>query len=208
MIDLLFCFAMILIQSVSMRSLRRTSLGGWNFLVSGMGFSFSSFPPSSHSRISVCSEASGAIGYGAFDDNKWFHGRWSPHQIPLSVAYKEPFPVVLAAHVLDHRCSRRRILFHVDNEAVVQTLNSRTFTDPNINHLLRSLLKVAVRLSYTFTALHVPGKNNGVADALSRFNWQGFRSQAPYATKSPVPISRHLVAQLSTVIYKLATFPS
>lgn len=111
-------------------------------------------------------------------------------------------------HVLDHRCSRRRILFQVDNEAVVQTLNSRTFTDPNINHLLRSLLKVAVRLSYTFTALHVPRKNNGVADALSRFNWQGFRSQAPYATKSPVPISRHLVAQLSTVIYKLATFPS
>ena len=92
-------------------------------------------------------------------DNKWFHGRWSLHQIPLSVAYKEPFAVVLAAHVLDHRCSRRRILFHVDNEAVVQTLNSRTFTDPNINHLLRSLLEVAVCLSYTFTALHVPGKN-------------------------------------------------
>ena len=38
-----------------------------------------------------------------------------------------------------------------------------------IMHLLRSLLKVAACLSFTFTAVHVPGKNNGVADALSRF---------------------------------------
>ena len=58
------------------------------------------------------------IGYGAFMDNEWFNGRWSPLQLPLLIAYKELFPVVLAAHVWGPRWSRRRILFPVDNEAV------------------------------------------------------------------------------------------
>ena len=30
---------------------------------------------------------------------QWFNGRWSTLQLPLSIAYKELFLVVLAAHV-------------------------------------------------------------------------------------------------------------
>ena len=78
------------------------------------------------SDFAVCSDASGVIGYGAFMDNEWFNGRWSPLQLPLSIAYKELFPVVLVVHVWGPRWSRRCILFHVDNEAVVHILNSRT----------------------------------------------------------------------------------
>lgn len=66
-------------------------------------------------------------------------------------------------------------------------------------HSLRSLLKVAACLSFTFAAVHVPGKTNGVADALSRFNLQGFRSQAPCAM-SPVLISPQLLPRLYIVI--------
>ena len=118
------------------------------------------------------------IGYGAFMDNEWFSGRWSPLQLPLLIAYKELFPVVLAAHVWGPRWSRRRILFPVDNEAVVHIFNSRTSRDPDIMRLLRTLLDVAACLIFTFAAVHVPGKANGIAACLSRFNLQGFRSQA------------------------------
>lgn len=65
-------------------------------------------------------DASGVIGYGAFMAKEWFNGRWSPLQLPLSIAYKELFPVVLAAHVWG---PHRHILFHVDNETVVHILN-------------------------------------------------------------------------------------
>ena len=65
--------------------------------------------------------------------------------------------------------SRRHILFHVDNEAVVHTLNSWTSPDPNIMQLFRNLLKVAACLSFTLAAVHVPGKNTGLAVALSHF---------------------------------------
>ena len=91
-------------------------------------------------------------------------------------------------------------MFHVDNEAVVHILNSRTSPDPNIIHLLRSLLKTAACFSFTFAAIHIPGRNNGIADALSPFNFQAFHTQAPQAKKSPILIPVQLLAQLSIVV--------
>ena len=135
-----------------------------------MEYSLSFFP--THKPLpdfSISSHASGAFGYGVFMENKWFNGRWSTLQLPLSIAYKELFPVVLAAHVWGPGWSRRRIMFHVDNKAV-HILNSRTSPDTNIMHLLHSLLKAAACFSFTFTAIHVPVRNNGIADALSYFN--------------------------------------
>ena len=67
-------------------------------------------------------------------------------------------------------------------------------------HLLHCLLKVAACFSFTFAAIHVPGRNNGIADALSRFNFQAFHSQAPQAKKLPILLPLHPLAQLSIVI--------
>ena len=90
-------------------------------------------------------------------------------------------------------------MFHVDNEAVVHILNSLTSPDPSIMHLLRTLLKAAACFSFTFAAVHVPVKNNGIADALSRFNFQAFHSQAPQAKKFPILIPVQILAQLYIV---------
>ena len=150
--------------------------------------------------FSVSSDVSGAIAYGTFMDNTWFNGQWSTLQFPLSIAYKELFPVVLAAHVWGPGWFHRRILFHIDNKAVVHILNSQTSPEPNIMHLLRSLLKAVARFSFSFAAIHVPGRNNGIADALSRFNFQAFHSQAPQAKKCPILIPPQLLVRLSIVI--------
>ena len=81
-------------------------------MASGMGYRSLDF--------AVCLDASAMIGYRAFIDNERFNGRWSPLQLPLSIAYKGLFPVILAAHVWG---PHRHILFHVDNETVVHILN-------------------------------------------------------------------------------------
>ena len=44
-------------------------------------------------------------------------------------------------------------MFLVDNKSVVHILNSRTSPEPNIMHLLRSLLKAAACFSFTFAAI-------------------------------------------------------
>ncbi len=47
----------------------------------------------------VTSDAAGSIGYGAVYHQQWFNHVWLPAQRPLSIAYKEFFPVVVAAHL-------------------------------------------------------------------------------------------------------------
>ena len=201
MIDLLSCFRNDS-HPIHLTVEFRKDLAWWvEFFGQWNGISFFLFPTFEPlPDFSVSSDASGAIGYGGFMDNEWFNGRWSTLQLPLSIAYKELFPVVLAAHVWGPGWSRRRIMFHVDNKAVVHILNSWTSPDPNIMHLLRSLLKVAACFSFTFAAIHVPGGNNGIADALSCFNFRDFHSLAPQAKEFPIFIPLQLLAKLSLVI--------
>ena len=55
--------------------------------------------------------------------------------------------------------------------------------------LLCSLLLAAARYSFTFSAQHVPGVTNQVADALSHFRWQEIRQLVPHAQPHPTLIT-------------------
>ena len=80
--------------------------------------------------------------------------------------------------------------------AVVHILNARTSKDRLIMHLLRHLLMSAAHFGFHFSAQHVPGLDNCVADALSRFQWQRFRSLAPEGELYPVEIPQSLWQEL------------
>ena len=117
-------------------------------------------------------------------------------QFQESTAYKELFPVVIAAHLWGQQWSRKHVLFRSDNEAVVAILPSRTSKVPVLMHLLRDLLLTAVRGGFTFTAVHVPGVQNKVAHAISHFNWQEFRRLAPEAQSTPCLIPQLILDSL------------
>ena len=57
--------------------------------------------------VEVSSDAAGSIGYGAYLKGYWFAGSWAPSQQQQSIAYKELFPVVIAAHVWGHMWCKR-----------------------------------------------------------------------------------------------------
>ena len=67
--------------------------------------------------------------------------------------------------------SAKRVEFCSDNTAVVEVLRSGTSRDSNLMVLLRHLSLLATRHSFLFTARHVPGKSNAIADAISRFEF-------------------------------------
>jgi len=50
--------------------------------------------------VEVSSDVAGSIGYGAYMKGHRFAGSWAPSQQPQSIAYKELFPIVLAARVM------------------------------------------------------------------------------------------------------------
>ena len=149
--------------------------------------------------LQISSDAAGSIGYGAILGQEWFVGVWSSAQMPLSIAYKELFPVALAASLWGHQWSAKRVEFCSDNTAVVEVLRSGTSRDSNMMVLLRHLSMLAARHSFAFTARHVAGSSNVVADALSRFDFQRFRQLVPQALPTAIPVPPSLLAQLPVV---------
>ena len=59
-----------------------------------------------------------------------------------------------------------------------------------------------------FTARHVPGKSNAIADAISRFEFQRFRQLAPYASPTATQVPPLVLAQLPVIETKTAHFIS
>ena len=113
-----------------------------HFLSDWHGVSFWLFPGLvPETEVEVSSDAAGSIGFGAYLKGYWFAGSWAPSQQQQSIAYKELFPVVIAAHVWGHMWCKRHVLFHYDNEAVVHILNTRTSKVPTI--IVKSDGKVA-----------------------------------------------------------------
>ena len=197
MIDLLRCFRRR-DHPIRLNSEFQLDLQWWHqFLSSWNGVYFWLFPGMSATPdLEVTSDASGSLGFGAYFRNEWFTGSWAPSQAAQSIAYKELFPIVIAARVWGSSWSRRHVLFRSDNDSVVHILNSRTSKIPSLMCLLRHLLASAARFNFSFASLHVPGVLNNIADALSRFHWQEFRRLAPKARLLPVTIAPQLLEEL------------
>ena len=73
--------------------------------------------------LEVASDVSGFLGFGAFFQREWFNGSWVSCKASQSSAYKELFPVVLAAPIWGPQWSRNHVMFRCDNK-VVHILNS------------------------------------------------------------------------------------
>lgn len=197
MTDLLCCFRKR-DHPIRLNSEFHLDLQWWQeFLLSWHGVSFWLFPGMSACvDLEVTSDAAGSLGYGAYFRDEWFSGSWDRSQVSQSIAYKELFPIVVAAHVWGHHWFRQHILFRSDNQAVVYILTTRTSKVPCIMQLLRKLLSSAARFNFSFAAQYLPGVHNNIADALSRFNWQEFRHLAPQAQQDPVTVPQHLLIEL------------
>ena len=88
----------------------------------------------------------------------------------------------------------QRILFQCDNSAAVQALQKYTSRNPHLLKLLRHMAYFAIKFNFNFSAVHVEGKLNQKAEALSRFRFQVFRelcpSQTPRQQISTLPCSK------------------
>ena len=74
------------------------------------GLSFLLMPPwAPLPDFQVSSDGAGSLGFGAIFNSQWFFGAWSASQQPLSIAYKELFAIVVAAHLWGSQWSSRRV---------------------------------------------------------------------------------------------------
>ena len=82
----------------------------------------------------------------------------------------------------------KKVVFHCDNAAVVEIINNQTCKCPRVMDLVRPLVLQCMRLNTTIKSKHIPGVKNTIADAISRFNTQIFRLNAPAADRLPTDI--------------------
>ena len=144
-----------------------------HFLQNWNGISlFLDVDKSSADDMNLYTDASGTIGYGGFFQGAWFCGSWSQSFLcnlseKISIAFQELYPIVVAAILWGKQWERKRIIFHCDNQATVHILNKGNSKSRDIMKLMRRLTLVAANYSFTFTAKHVIGQLNRVADSLS-----------------------------------------
>ena len=86
------------------------------------------------------------------------------------------------------------VLFKVDNTAVVEAINATFCKDLHLMHLIQLLVFFAAYHNFWFHAVHIAGRDNKLADALSRNNISFFSSQVPQPLPQPSTVPPPLIA--------------
>jgi hypothetical protein len=147
--------------------------------------------------LNLHTDASGSLGFRGIFGKKWFQGKWQPHQQlgqpGISIAWQELFAIVVACQIWGGLLADQRIKFHCDNEAVVSIINSKRSPIPRVMDLMRHLTLLTLKHNMYIHAVHIPGKHNDIADAISRFQFQRFQKLAPNADTNPCQIPEILM---------------
>ena len=86
----------------------------------------------------------------------------------------------------------KRVIVRSDNQAVVAIINKQTSKCPEIMKLVRFFVLQCLKLSLSFSGRYIPGKDNNIADALSRFQEKRFRELAPEAEVAGTQVPQFL----------------
>ena len=139
--------------------------------------------------LHLYTDAASTRGFGGIYGNQWFQGKWAPDQMVscpgISIDWQELYAIVIACKIWGKHWSRKRIIFHCDNQPVVDIINSKHSKSPKIMALVRTLTLLTLEYNFYFKAYHIPGILNSIADCISRFQMEEFR------TLAPMPISLH-----------------
>ncbi|KAK3103024.1 hypothetical protein FSP39_015834 [Pinctada imbricata] len=111
---------------------------------------------------------------------------WKGEDVMRDVTFLELIPIVLAFFIWGEHIKKKRILLYTDNLALVSVLNKKTSKSKRIMQLLRPLVLISMYSEIQFKAIHIEGKSNIKADALSRRQWVRFHRAFPSADGSPM----------------------
>nr|XP_033806845.1 uncharacterized protein LOC117363363 isoform X1 [Geotrypetes seraphini] len=142
-------------------------------------------PELSSVDLELFSDAAGGVGFGLYCNGDWCAERWPAEWVRSGVTKNitllELFPLLVACELWSGVLRNRRVVFWCDNLGVVEVVNRQAARCLAVNALMRELVLRCLRLNLFVRARHVPGLQNGIADALSRFNFLQFRRLAPGA---------------------------
>ena len=114
------------------------------------------------------------------------------------ITFLEIIPIALSIFLWHKLFYKKKIIYYIDNMAVVSVLNSKTSTSARSWFYLDFFFIGHLH----FKAVHIFSVNNAIADSLSRGQFQKFRELAPPAELKPMTMPWEfwsLLRQRSTV---------
>lgn len=140
-------------------------------------------------------------GCGCYFQGKWaflpWPKEWFGSDILLDLTFLETIPIALAIFLWYERLQRKRIIFNIDNLAVVSVLNSKSSKNSRVMSLVRYIVYWSMLGSFQIKAVHIASVNNCIADAISRGQFQRFKDLAPEAEELPTVVPREFWDLLS-----------
>ncbi len=149
-------------------------------------------------QVVLTTDASGAWGCGAYTSTGlWFQLKFPDSWSEIHITVKELLPIVMAVAVWGRLWKGATVSCRCDNMAVVAIVNSGRSKMDRAMHLMRCLSFFLARWDVTLVCQHIPGVDNGAADALSRDSLLLFQQLVPEsaaeATHIPVGLLQCLV---------------
>ena len=92
----------------------------------------------------------------------------------MSINWIELYGITMALAIWGHHFMGKRILVHCDNSSMVQVMTKCSSRSKSMMVLVHSLVMLGIQNNFNLHLQHIPRVNNGIADALSRFNSDEF----------------------------------
>ena len=93
------------------------------------------------------------------------------------------------------------MFLHTDNDTLVTIIIKQTSREPSVMVLMRKLIVSCLHYNIQFTARHVPGRDNTLADKLSRCQVDEFLKLAPWVNLEPVTVQYHVPPAALETLY-------
>ena len=117
------------------------------------------------------------MGYGATYGKYWIqeHYPQSWQEVfddkEIGITVLELYPILALIGTFGSKLKNHSILFHSDNEGVVEIINKQTSSSkkPAIMNIVRPLVLLLMQHNILLRSCHIPGIRNTLCDAISRF---------------------------------------
>ena len=130
-----------------------------------------------------------------FQRGSGFCGQYHPkhahlHNSHRKIAWGELLGVLAALKTYGHKLQNHCVLVLVDNSTDVSIINRQSTKSNQLKSILRSIFQLSLQLNFNLYAKHFPGKDNVLADFLSRpdLHRSDPLAHAPTITSDIVPL--------------------
>lgn len=154
---------------------------------------------SDNETLNLFTDSCGSYGGGAIFQNHWvvisWPESWGP-DIRRDITFLELVPILVAMWIWADQFTAKKLLINTDNIALVDILNAKSSKSQRVMSLVRPLVLLCMKNNIQIKTRHIPGYQNSIADSISRFQWERFRSLAPQADKTPARLPPELLSLL------------